>query len=817
MSLPIDDVLPKLLSALRHRSAAVLQAPPGAGKTTRVPLALLNEPWLTDKRIIMLEPRRLAARSAARYMARQLGTEPGATVGYRTRLDSRIGAETRIEVVTEGILTRLIQDDPELSRYGCILFDEFHERSLQADLGLALCLEVQQALRPDLKLVVMSATLDGEPVARLLGDAPLVTSEGRSFPVTKRYRPAGQAPLEQHVAATVREALAEDTGSILVFLPGTGEIRRVERLLAAHLPADVQLAPLYGDLSPAAQDAAIAPAAGGQRKIVLATAIAETSLTIEGIRIVIDAGLMRRARFDPNSGLSRLVTSRASQAAAEQRAGRAGRLEPGVCYRLWSEAEHSRLAPFSPPEIADADLSDAVLELAQWGTVDPDELPWLTPPPAAAWQQAQHQLQRLGALDNDGRITAHGRTLARLGLPPRLAHMVRAGEARGWHGLACRMAALLVERDVLGPSAGSDLRDRLAHLDAAPAAGAGKRIRQSAQQLRRRLQGEEGAAPDYAAGLLLAFAYPDRIAQRRPGPSPRFRLANGRGAWLAEDDPLREAPLLVAAALDGQAREARIFLAAELPLAVFEAEFGEHLTEAEFVAWDANQEAVLARRQRRYEALVLADAPLPAPSPEAVAAALCEGIRRKGLDCLPWEKAHRQWQARVEWLRKLEGDGWPEVSDEALLARLDEWALPFLAGYTRLAQLKQFPLQEALTALLDYSQQQRLERQAPARIEVPSGSRIAIDYTAEVAPVLAVRLQELFGWHETPTIADGRIRLMLHLLSPAQRPMQVTQDLGGFWRDTYHQVRKDLRGRYPKHPWPEDPLSAQAPQRRRKS
>jgi ATP-dependent helicase HrpB len=810
MKLPIDEVLPELLAALRAGANAVLQAPPGAGKTTRVPLALLDQPWLAGRRLIMLEPRRLAARAAARFMAAQLDEEPGGRVGYRTRLDSRIGRRTRIEVVTEGTLTRLLQDDPELAAYGAVIFDEFHERSLQADLGLALTLEAQQALRPDLRLLVMSATLDAEPVAQLLGGAPLISSHGRAYPVERRYLPPGRTPLEQHTAGCVRRALEQESGSVLVFLPGGREIRRVARLLGPSLPADVTLTPLYGDLAQTAQDAAIAPAPPGRRKVVLATAIAETSLTIEGIRIVVDAGLSRRSRFDPGSGLSRLATTRVSLAAAEQRAGRAGRLQPGVCYRLWSESEHSRLAAFSPPEIREADLSPLVLELAQWGARAPERLQWLDLPPAPAWAQARELLQRLGALDAEGRISEHGRSLLALGLPPRLGHMVREGERRGWLHLSSALAALLAERDI-GANSGSDITDRLPLLESP----VGRHVRTAAQRIRSHLQGPQRDEPTHAAGLLLAFAYPDRIALRRSGTAPRFLLANGRGGWLPEHDSLGEEPLIVAAALDGERREARIFLAAALERAAFETEFGPRTEETVTVGWDAAADAVSARRQRRYKALVLADAPIEQPDPAMLTHALLGGIRRRGLECLPWTPALRQWQARVALLRRLQGEHWPDVDDAALLADLEQWAAPFLSGFSRLAHLRSFPMQEALYALLDYGQQRELERLAPARLEVPSGSRVALDYTAGPVPILPVRLQEMFGLADTPTIADGRIRLLLHLLSPAGRPVQVTQDLAGFWRNSYFDVRKDLRGRYPKHAWPEEPWNAVPRQRRR--
>ncbi len=816
MSLPIDLILPDLLQALRKHPAVVLQAPPGAGKTTRVPLALLTEPWLADRRIIMLEPRRLAARAAARFMASLLGEEVGQQVGYRTRLDSKIGPSTRIEVVTEGILTRILQDDPALEAYGAVLFDEFHERSLQADLGLALTLETVQALREDLRLVVMSATLDAEPVARLMNNAPVLTSAGRSYPVAIHYVPPRQGQWEGHLAALIPQLMREESGSVLVFLPGAGEIRRLESALQGQLGSEVRVAPLYGDLSCEAQDLAIQPAPAGRRKVVLATSIAETSLTIEGIRLVVDAGLQRVPMFDPVSGLSRLQTVRVSQAAAEQRRGRAGRIEAGVCYRLWSEAEHERLAPFLAPEILSADLSDLVLELAQWGVRDPGQLAWLDPPPKAAWDQARELLQRLRVLDEIGRITEHGRQVGRLGLHPRLAHMVIHGAALGWARLASDVAALLSEADIMSSARQSDLQARLMLLRGELQAQGGERsrvqrVRQTARQILHRL-GTHSARPETSdsAGVLLALAYPDRVAKRRSGSGARFLLANGRGASLRDDDSLRDVPYLVAATLDNEGREARVFLAGALSLAAIETYLAEYLVEENVVYWDADAEVVRAQRQTRYERLVLHERPLSSPDPMAVAEALRAALCKRELADLPWTRETRLWQARVAFLRRLEGESWPDVSDAALSTASDQWLLPFAPGYRRLAQFKDFPLRQALDSLLSYEQQRQLQRKAPEWIEVPSGSKIGLDYESGDPPILAVRLQELFGLTETPAIAEGKVPLMLHLLSPSRRPVQVTRDLASFWRHAYVDVRKDLRGRYPKHHWPDDPLTAQA-------
>ncbi|HYD99412.1 MAG TPA: ATP-dependent helicase HrpB, partial [Alphaproteobacteria bacterium] len=764
-SLPIDAALPELLAALAAGPAAVLQAPPGAGKTTKVPLALLDAPWLAGRKIVMLEPRRLAARAAARRMAQMLGEAVGETVGYRVRLDTRVGPKTRIEVVTEGLFVRQLQGDPELADVGAVLFDEFHERSLDADLGLALALETQGALRDDLRLLVMSATLDGAAVAALLGGAPVVTSEGRSHPVETRYlgdRPANQR-VEEAVAAAVRGALREERGSVLVFLPGVGEIRRTEALLAGSLPGDAVLAPLYGDLTPEQQDAAIRPAPDGRRKVVLATSIAETSLTIEGIRIVVDSGLSRVPRFDPRSGMARLETVRVSQASADQRRGRAGRLEPGLCLRLWSEAGHRALSPHGAPEIQAADLAPLALDLAQWGVGDPAALAWLDPPPAAAFAQARELLRGLGALDPAGAITPHGKAMAGLGLHPRLAHMVLRGRDLGHGATACDLAALLSERDVVraGPGARDcDVRLRLdllrgeartAHLPPGLALdrGALAQVREGSRQWQRQLgiKGDRRPPGFDTAGRLLAFAYPDRIGQRRPGGGPGggtgYRLSGGRGAVLAEGDPLAAEAWIAVADLDGAARDARVFLAAPLTQAAIEEDFAAEIATVQFVAWEPREGAVLARRQRRLWQLVLKDEPLADPAPEAVAAALIEGIRALGLGVLPWTPELQAWRARIAFLRRVEGEagGWPDLSDAALLATLEAWLAPFLGGITRRGQFGRIDLGAALRSHLDWNRQKALDELAPTHLTVPSGSRIPLDYSAE-EPVLAVRLQE---------------------------------------------------------------------------
>ncbi|MFZ5756186.1 MAG: ATP-dependent helicase HrpB [Pseudomonadota bacterium] len=815
---PVDEVLPALLHTLAERRVAVLQAPPGAGKTTRIPPALLDAGWLDGRKILMLEPRRLAARSAARWMAAQRGETAGQTVGYRTRLDTKVSAATRIEVVTEGILTRMLQGDPALAGYGIVIFDEFHERSLQADLGLALVQETRQALREDLRLLVMSATLDAAPVAELLrdahGPAPVLTSAGRAFPVATRHlAPAMRTAWLDHLVQVLPDILEREEGSALVFLPGAGEIRRVQSLLSSRLPAGVQVLPLYGDLAGDAQDAAIAPAAPGTRKVVLATSIAETSLTIDGVRIVIDAGWQRRALFDPGSAMTRLVTTRVSAAAAEQRRGRAGRTAPGVCVRLWPDSE--QLSPFTPPEIQEADLSGLVLELAQWGTRDPSSLAWLDAPPRPACEQARALLQQLEAVDAAGAITPHGTRMLSVGLAPRLAHLVVRGRELGHARLAADIAALLSERDIAGRDAGVDLHARIELLRGGQAHGGDRArlaaLRESARRLDMRGSGDAPEQPE-TAGLLLALAYPDRVARRRSADGHRYLLANGRGALLPEGDPLAKHEWLVCADLDGEAREARIYLAAPVSRAGIERVLAKEITEQDQTGWDAASESVIAKRRRCLGALVLEEKILPAPSAEQVLAALLAAIRERGLAALPWDDACRQWRARVQLLHGLDAAGWPDLSDAALLATLEDWLAPFLSGMNRLAQLKQLALPAALRSLLPYAQQQRLEELAPERWQVPTGSAIAIDYCAENGPVLAVKLQEMFGATVTPAVAQGRVPLTLHLLSPAQRPVAVTRNLVTFWQQGYPDVRKDLRGRYPKHPWPEDPLAA-APQR----
>ncbi|WP_207884628.1 ATP-dependent helicase HrpB [Pseudomonas sp. 30_B] len=831
-ALPIDSVLPALRQALAARHEVVLEAPPGAGKTTRVPLALFDEPWLAGQSILMLEPRRLAARAAAERLAAELGEKVGETVGYRIRLDSRVGPKTRIEVVTEGILARRLQDDPALDGVGLVIFDEFHERSLDADLALALTLNGRALLRdePPLKVLVMSATLEGERLSALLDDAPVVRSEGRMFPVDIRWGRPWQAGefIEPRVVQTVQQALADESGSLLVFLPGQAEIRRVAEQLGEALAGrpEILICPLHGELDLDAQRAAIEPAPAGKRKVVLATNIAETSLTIDGVRVVVDAGLARVPRFDPGSGMTRLDTQRISRASATQRAGRAGRLEPGACYRLWSEAQHDQLPAYGTAEILQADLAGLALQLARWG-VAPQELAWLDLPPAAAYAQALDLLERLGALASrtgGGSLTPHGQAMAELPAHPRIAHLLLRGHALGLGPLACDLAALLGERDILRGS-DADLHHRIALLAGeqnAPRAsrGAVQRVRQLSRQFKGYLRGparEPVSDPDHPRWLggLLAFAYPDRIARQRRAGGGEYRLANGRAALFGEPDALMKEPWLVIADLgsrQGQ-REERIYLAAALEPALFESILAEQVSVHDELDWDEREGVLRAERQRKVGELVLATEALPSLDEEARSRALLGLVRRKGLELLPWTPELRQWQARVALLRRLDLESkgeseWPDVSDTALLDSLEDWLLPYLGKVSRLAHFANLELAGILHNVLPWPLPQRLDELAPRTLQVPSGSNIRLDYT-EFPPVLAVRLQELFGLADTPRIAGGRLAVKLHLLSPAQRPVQVTQDLANFWRSTYAEVKKDLKGRYPKHYWPDDPLIAE--------
>ncbi|WP_068109478.1 ATP-dependent helicase HrpB [Tropicimonas marinistellae] len=796
--LPIDAVLPELLDALRRERQAVLQAPPGAGKTTRVPLALLDAN-LTDLRIVMLEPRRLAARAAAERLAEQIGETPGGRVGYRMRGESKTGRDTRIEVVTEGILTRMLQSDPELSGIGAVLFDEFHERSLNADLGLALCLEVRDALREDLLLMPMSATLDAAPVAALMGGAPVVTAEGRAYPVEIRHlaQPLPKRTrLEQAVADQVRGALSETEGNLLVFLPGEGEIRRAEARLAPHLPEGVALRPLFGAMPFKDQRAAIAPPVSG-RKVVLATSIAETSLTIEGITCVVDAGRARRARFDPGSGMSRLVTERVTRAEATQRAGRAGRLAPGICFRLWTKGEEGGLAAFPPAEIEAADLTGLALELALWGATD---LPFLTPPPEAALSEARSLLRGLGALDDAGRITEHGRAMSSLPLHPRLAHMLlRAGPD------AAPLAALLAERDPMR-GAGCDLSLRLAALrdpksaPLPPDRGVLERIRTEAKRLRRLTTHQAATlSPAEAAAL----AYPDRIGLRRPGDAPRYLLSGGKGAVMDDTDALAGQRLIVATDLDGDAREARIRLALPISESAVRALYGDRIAWVDTAEWSKRDRRVMARQQERLGALVLADRIWRDAPPDRLAEAALEGVRLLGL---PWSEAARRLQSRALLFRR-EGGEIADLDDDALLEAAGDWLLPFLAKVRTGDDIRALDLLEPLRAHIGWDALQRLDAQVPGAFTTPLGRKVPIDYSGE-APEIALRVQEMFGQTTHPAVGPRRLPLRVTLLSPAGRPVQTTMDLPGFWASSYADVRKDMRAQYPKHPWPDDPTQA---------
>ena len=839
-ALPIDAALPALRAAVVAHANVVLQAPPGAGKSTGVPLALLAAESLQAGKIVMLEPRRLAARAVATRMAQMLGESVGQTVGFRTRLESRTGKNTRIEVVTEGILTRWLQRDAALEGVAMVIFDEFHERSLNADLGLALCLEAQAQVREDLRILVMSATLDAAAVAQLLGGAPVVSAEGKAFDVETRWAGAiaanrGQREIDiaTRTARTIAQALESEPGDVLAFLPGQAEIRRAQQQLEdGGLPRGVSVLPLFGDLTAAEQDAALRPGDAQHRKIVLATNIAETSLTIEGVRVVVDSGLARRARFDPATGMSGLETVRISRASADQRRGRAGRLGPGVCYRLWSESEHASLPAQTAPEILEADLAPVALDLAEWGVSDPRTLRWLDAPPAATFAQARALLHSLDAIDAQGRITPHGRALARLGTHPRLAHMIVHGAELGLQRLALEIAGVLGERDLLRWNAGrrdADLRLRIEALrrgrvddphvaaDVRVDGGARQRALRSVEVLQRQVESRAAASSETDAdiGRLLAFAYPDRIAQSR-GAGGRYLLSGGRGARLADAQSIAQAEFLVVADLDAGDREALIRLAAPLPRAALEADLASLIEHRQRFEWDAREQAVVAQDERWLAAIRLGERRLENPVSARVMSALLGGIRELGLVALPWTKEARALRQRLRFVREVDTQSsrpWPDVSDNALLATLDDWLAPWLTHMSRRDHLARLDMTGIIAALLDWNQRQRLDEIAPMHLQVPSGSRIPIDYSA--APTVAVRLQEVFGLSTTPAVGGGRVPLTLQLLSPAQRPVQVTKDLASFWARGYAEVKKELKGRYPKHYWPDDPTTAVATARAR--
>ncbi|MCU7914767.1 MAG: ATP-dependent helicase HrpB [Candidatus Thiodiazotropha sp. (ex Gloverina cf. vestifex)] len=824
--LPIVEVLPELKAALQGSRSVVLSAPPGSGKTTIVPLALLDEQWVSGNKIIVLEPRRLAARAAAQRMAHIAGQQVGQTIGYRVRFDKRVSEETRIEVVTEGILTRQLQRDPELKGVSLIVFDEFHLRSIHSDLALALCTDVIAGLRDDLRLLVMSATLDIDAIASLI-DAPVVTGEGRSYPVDIHYlgRPV-EGFIPQIAASGILRALKQQQGDILAFLPGTGEIKATERLLNEPCGSRVEICPLYGDLTKEAQDRAIQPSKERKRRVVLATSIAETSLTIEGITTVVDSGWSRLPHFDPNSGLTRLETLRVSKASADQRAGRAGRLGPGVCYRLWTQSDQTKLAPHTPPEIIGADLAPLVLELANWGIKDPTDLNWLDAPPKGAYAQAQELLVRLDALDQKSLITSAGRRMVGLSLHPRLAHMLDYAEKSGQHALAADLAALLSERDILKRKRGDlplpvDIDERLHLLQQWRKSrkelskregvdiGACLQVDKAARQWTRFKQQREReiSLKPLSIGGLLGRAFPDRIAKRRG--SGGFRLAAGRGASLPAGDRLESETFLVIPALDAGKKEGRVFLAASIPLEEIRSTHTKSITQKTSVTWVESTESVLAQEEEQLGAITLSSQRMTEISPEMQQCAMLDGIRRMGLKVLPWSRESKEWLQRIRCLKRWQPkEEWPDVSDLALLEGLDDWLAPWLEGMTRRDHLKRLDLKKILLTMLTWDKQRRMNELVPTHIQVPSGSFKRLDYSDEEAPVLAVKLQEMFGLVDTPRVCGGNKLIRVHLLSPSQRPIQITQDLRGFWERTYQEVKKELKGRYPKHYWPDDPWNA---------
>lgn len=805
--LPITEKLAALAAALKTGNRAVLSAPPGAGKTTLVPLHLLDQPWREDSRIILLEPRRLAARAAASRMATLLGETVGGTVGYRMRLDNRISARTRIEVVTEGVFVRMILDDPELHGVAAVLFDEFHERSLDADLGLALALDAQSALRPDLRILVMSATLDVERIASLLSGPPVIISQGRSFPVEVRHRDRpGDERIEDAVASTVLKTLSEEQGSILAFLPGQAEIRRVAERLEGRVSADVVITPLYGMLGQAEQDAAIRPATGGMRKVVLATSIAETSITIDGVRVVIDSGLQRLPVYEPSTGITRLETVRVSKASADQRAGRAGRTEPGIAIRLWHSGQTAALPAFTPPEILSSDLSSLALDMAHWGVADPRQLLLLDMPPEAALKEARQLLIGLGALDEALQLTAKGRRMRDFGLPPRLAAMVLDAADHGEAGAAAELAVLLTEQGLGGTDLDLDERLRQFRRDKGERA---RNARSLAQRLSSGLSDRktDGAGLPASAGALLIHAFPDRIARQRGGRG-RFVMANGRGAEIAATERLAGAELLVIADLTGKAAQARVLAAAEITRSDIEALNPNAIRTADESGFDLSSRQVRARRVTRLGAIVFEEQPLAKPKGEEAAKALADGVRALGLDALPFSKAAEQLRQRLHFLYRSLGDPWPDTSEEGLVDRLDAWFIPFQSGVTRFQDVNAGSLHDGLMSLVPGGSQRELDRLVPTHFTAPTGQSHPIRYDGE-EPVLQIRVQELFGLKTHPTIGGGKLPLLLELTSPAHRPIQTTRDLPGFWAGSWKDVRADMRGRYPKHPWPEDPAAAQ--------
>jgi ATP-dependent helicase HrpB len=811
-SYPVDAIVPDLLRAFDKSNIVALSAPPGAGKTTRIPIALLNSEILTNGKILMLEPRRLAARRSAEFMSSQLSEVPGTTVGYRIRGENRVGPTTRIEIVTEGILTRMLQRAPDVPEVGIIIFDEFHERSIHADLGLALSLDVQKHLRQDLRILIMSATLDMNRLSAMLGHIPLLESKGRLFPVETRYaRFAGDKPIEVRIADTVLRSLDNDEGDILVFLPGWREIQRTERALGERrVPEDVVVHILHGEASFAAQTAALTPSPDGKRKVILSTNVAETSLTIEGVRIVVDSGLVRVAQFDPHRGMSGLVTIPVSKASADQRRGRAGRVAPGVCYRLWTEAEHVRLIEFAPPEIKSADLAPLALDFAQWGTPNSENLLFLDPPPPAHLQQGQRLLHDLGAVDKAGRMTPEGKAMADLPIHPRLARMIVRAQAMNLGATACTLAALLEERDLFSgkKDADVDLAARWHDLQRGRST-AHDRVVAQARRLRQMTGIREDTEQDSSLGLLLAFAYPDRIAQRREQGGNAYLLASGPTAILPSGSLMSRNEYLVVADADGIGATVRIFLCARISKQELETHFVDSIVTEDEVQWNATTATVESRRARKLGAILLAERPLSGTD-ERIADAMISGIRQMGLEALPWDDEARSIRERSEWIRAhdLVASDWPNLSDQMLTDSLEQWIKPFLTGIRQRTHLSKLNLVSILTSMFTYRQFQELDQLAPTHLRLPSGTHAKIDYTSGSQPVLAVRLQELFGQVETPRVGNKSIAVLIHLLSPARRPLAVTQDLPSFWTNVYPDIRNQLRAKYPKHVWPEDPLRA---------
>ena len=853
-SLPIDLVIPEIKEALETERRVIIKAPPGAGKTTRIPLALLDEPWLENNKILLLEPRRLAARAAAGHMARLLNEPLGRTVGYHISMDRVVSPMTRIEVITEGILTRRIQNDPGLAGTGLVIFDEFHERNLNSDLGLALCLDAMDVLCENLKVVVMSATFDTVPLCELMDCARAIESPGKIFSVDTRYLESSsllkrKESLEKSTARMVMKSLARDSGDILVFLPGAGEIGRTATILNnSELPQGVSVLPLYGNLTQKEQDRAISPSIAGSRKIVLATSIAETSITIEGVHVVVDSGLVRESRFSPKTGMSTLETLTASKTSVDQRRGRAGRTGPGICYRLWSTQSHRDLRKEIRPEIFNTDLAGLALELALWGVRDPKELKWLDLPPEPAMDQARRLLMRLDALDSMGRITAHGKKLAALGVHPRLGHMLIKGKSMGIGSLACLVAALIQEPDFIVTRNGStislpngnipgdaDLRWRV-ELLCSPGQkphgttvkqGTMVRIKKIAQKLRKQLAVKEVPVDLAKVGISMALVYPERIAMNRNTKDGRFILASGQGAFLPKTDALAWEEMIVAAHLDGKNANAKIFMAASFSLQDLEQTFGQDIKVVDEVFWDRSSGNIVAVRKKCYMNLVLSTIPLENPNRELVLSAMVQGIREQGIGILAWTPALRRFQARAVFLHQtlyqglsnfLEDESFPDLSDQALENSLEQWLVPFIGTISSMSRIKKMDLKQSLFSLLTFNQKQLLESHAPSHIMVPSGSRIALDYGAGEgrifdSPILKVRIQEMFSCMATPTVARGKVPVTIHFLSPAQRPVQVTRDLESFWNNTYTQIKKDLKGRYPKHFWPDDPSTAPATKR----